>query len=178
MSSEVARPEGSAFELFKSAATDRERFEAGKFATTAVAVPGFAKPVPPLFFDLPWNDDTDEVRLGILAQIAGASDIEKATQAKELRRAGDIIGQPVEVLGVAARVSDVEDADWGAYVVLTCSVDGGDPEAIPVGAPEVCVVMWRVYCEGKLPVRGTFVRRGREKAGRDQPIGFQLETDF
>lgn len=178
MSSEVQRPQGSAFDMWKAATNEVERYEAGQFAVTPVPVPGFAFPVPPMFFDLPWNDDDDEIQAGILAQLAGAENIDEATAQKELTDPYDIIGTPVKILGVSARKSDVKDAKWGAYLILTCSVDGGAPEAITTGAGEVCVLVWRRFCEGRLPISGHFVKRGSEKQGRKQPLGFEVVEAF
>lgn len=178
MSSEVVRPQGSAFDMFKAADTELARYEAGQFAVNPIPVPGFKYPVPPLFFDLPWNDDDDEIQAGILAQLASAADIDAATAAKELTDPYDILGKPVTILGVSARMSDVEDAKWGAYMVLTCSVDNGAPEAITTGAGEVCVLVWRRFCEGRMPIGGSFVLRGSPKTGRKQPLGFEVEDAF
>lgn len=176
MSKELKIPEGGAFATLKGATTDAERYEAGRFATTPVDVPGFTYPVPPLFFDLPWADDDDEVAAGILAQIAGAADIEKATTGAELTDPYDIIGEPVTVLGGVARRSDIPDAKIGAYLSLTVSVDGGDPEVINTGAGEVYVVFWRMWCEGRVPFRGSFTLKGTPKKGRKQPLGFKVES--
>lgn len=178
MTSEIARPEGSAWEMIKAANTELERFEAGQFAVRPLAVPGFRHPVPPLFFDLPWNDDDDEIVEGILANLAASEDIAAATQEKELRDPADLCGHTIRVLGVAARTSDVEDAKWGAYLSITASVDGGPPEVLNTGAGQVVVTMWRLHCEGKIPCSGTFVKYGAEKQGRNQPLGFRIEEDF
>lgn len=178
MSQEIARPAGSAFDMFRAATTERERWEAGQFAVKPIPVPGFKYPVPPMFFDLPWNDDNDEIVEGILTGLAAAEDLVEATQDREMPDAADYVGRNVTVLGVAARVSDIEDARWGAYLTLTISVDNGAPEIVTTGAGEVCVLMWRLYCESKLPAAGRFVLRGAKKEGRKQPVGFALDAPF
>lgn len=178
MSSEVARPEGSAFDLWKAATNDRQRWEAGQYAVTPVPVPGFKYPVPPMFFDLPWNDDNDEIVAGILTGLAAAEDLEAATQNREPRDLGELAGRAIEILGVAARTSDVEDAKWGAYLMLTVTIDGGPPEVVTTGAGEVCVLCWRLFCEGKLPAKGVVTLRGAKREGRKQPVGIALESDF
>ena len=177
MAKEVARPEGSAFELLKAAGNATERFAAGQYAITPVPVPGFTHPVPPLFFDMPWNDDDDEIVSGILANLAAAEDIVEATSAKELRDPTDVLGQRVQILGVAARKSDVEDAKWGAYMSLTVSVEGNPPEVMNTGAGQVAVTVWRLFCEGRLPATGKFVEYGAAKQGRNRPLGFEVDGE-
>lgn len=176
MSSEIARPEGSAFDLLKAAADPKARMEAARYAVEAIPVPDFKFPVPRMFFDLPWSGDDAESFDAILAQMAGAEDIEAATSDAELTDPYDIIGVPVTVFGVIARKSDLEDSRWGAYLALTASVDGGEPETINTGAGEVCVVMWRLYCEGRLPAHGVFDVKGEKKKGRKQPLTFRVES--
>lgn len=176
--SEVVRPEGSAFELLKAATDAKSRFEAGHYALGTVTVPGVDNPIPRFFFDLPWAESDEGAFDAILAQLAGAENIEEATHRKELRKLEDVIGQPATILGVVARQSDVEDSKWGAYLSLTVSVDGGEPEVINSGNGEVCVTAWRLYCEGRLPAQGVFVHRGEARKGRSQPIGFQVEGEL
>lgn len=178
MSSEVVRPEGSAFEMLKAADNPKARFDAGQYAVGTIEVPGIAVPVPRFFFDLPWAESDDQAFDAILAQLAAAENIEEATERKELRKIEDFIGEPVEILGAVARESDVADAKWGAYLSLTVRVGGGEPEVVSTGNGEVCVTVWRLYCEGKLPARGIFVKRGEPKKGRNQPIGFQVEGEL
>lgn len=171
------RPEG-AYEVLKAAATPEQRFEAGKYATELVPLVGGAGEVPRFFYDLPWADDDADVVSGILAQLAGAADIAEATKAKELRKAKDILGEPVTVLGLAVRTSDVEDAAWSGYLSLTVSVDGGPPEVINTGAAQVCVTMWRLWCEGRFPASGRFTELGAPQKGRNRPLGFVVEDKF
>jgi hypothetical protein len=177
-SKDVARANDGAWQTWLAATNDVERFEAGKFATTPVPVPGFLSPVPPMFFDMPWADDNESTVGSILANLAAAEDIAAATEDRELRDPKDICGAKVVVLGLAARRSELPDASWGAYLSLTCSVDGGSPEVLNTGAGEVCVTMWRAWCQGMLPLTGTFVLRGSAKEGRNQPLGFQIEPTF
>jgi hypothetical protein len=155
--------------------TPAGRFAAGQFAITPVPVPGFLSPVPPMFFDLPWADDNEATVAGILAGLAAADDIAAATESTDLVDPADLVGSRIEVLGISARKSALTDATWGAYLALTCSVDGGPPQVVNTGAGEVCVVMWRCWCEGVMPVTGTFVLRGSAREGRSQPLGFQIE---
>lgn len=178
MPKEIARPEGSAYDLLKAADTPTSKYEAGRYAVEAVEVPGFVHPVPRFMFDLPWNDDDDEIVAGILANIAAADNLEAATAGQELRDPGDLCGERVRILGVAARKSDLDDAKWGAYVTLTVSVNDGPPEVLNTGAGQVAVTAWRLYCDGALPANGTFVKYGTPKPGRSQPLGFQVEGEF
>lgn len=174
-SKEIAQTNDGAWATLAAASSELERYQAGQFAITPLPVPGFLAPVPPLFFDLPWADDDDATVTGILAGLAAAEDIDKATEATELRDPAELCGQTVTVLGVTARKSDLPKANWGAYLSMTCSVEGGPPEVLNTGAGEVCVVMWRRWCEGRIPVTGTFIKRGSAKEGRNQPLGFQIE---
>jgi hypothetical protein len=178
MASEIARPEGSAWAEVTKANTDMERYQAGQYAIEAVDVAGFDHPVPRFFFDLPWADAGDTVIDGILAQLASAPDISQATGVKELRKARDLVGQPVTVLGVSAVSGDLEDSRWGAYTRLTVSVDGGAPEVLNVSAAQVQVTMWRLFCEGLLPASGRFVELAAAKKGRNAPLGFSYEEKF
>ncbi len=160
-------------------ATDfRSRIEAMRLALEPVPLPDFAFPVPPFFADLPWAaSNEDGVVLDILARLGATEDITQINDAG-LRDPMDILGQPCEILGVVARKTDLDDAKWGAYVSITLSVDGADPEVINTGAGEVCVVMWRLYCDGQLPMRGRFDVKGEKIKGRAQPITFRCEPEF
>jgi hypothetical protein len=175
---EVAIPEGGAFAQLMNAQTPMERFQAGQWAVEAVKVPGFKAPVPRFMFDLPWAQSNEETVTQILANLAAADDIEKATADKELRSPEEIAGQPVTVLDVVCRPSDVDDAKWGAYMSLMCTVAGAPPEVINTGAGQVAVTMWRCYCQGLLPVTGTFKLLGTPTKGRSQPVGFSVESSF
>jgi len=171
------RPDG-AFDVLKAATTDLERYEAGQYAIELVPLVHGSGEIPRFFYDLPWANDDADVVSGILAQLASAPDIAKATQAKELRKVNDLVDQPVTVLGLAVRTSDVEDAAWSGYLSLTVSVDGGAPEVINTGAAQVCVTMWRLWCEGRLPASGRFTKLGAPQKGRNQPLGFVVEDRF
>lgn len=171
------RPEG-AWAAISTAADPAERFKLAKWAVEPTEVPGFKYPVPPFFFDLPWGDDDDATVTSILASIAASEDITDATQGSELRDPYDLIGEPVTILGAVARASDVQDARWGAYLSLTVSVAGGEPEVVNTGAGQVCVTVWRLWCEGKLPCTGEFMKMGAEQKGRKQPLGFRIHEAF
>lgn len=177
-SNEVAKYEGSAWAMVKDANNATERFTAGQYAVEPIPVPEFDRPVPRFFFDLPWGDDDDATVAGILAQLASADDIDTATHPTELRKASELVGEPVTVLGMVARKSGVEDAAWGAYLACTVSVDGGEPEMLPIGSPQICVTLWRRWCEGRFPVSGQIVALGSKKPGRNQPLGFEIEEAF
>lgn len=183
-STQVARPEGSAYDLLVAASDYPTRLEAARYAVEAVPVPGFEWPVPRMFFDLPWANDGESVVDDILAQVAAAEDLEVATSNAELTDPYDILGQPVTVLGVVARQSQLtvrpgeNDPKWGAYLTLTCSVAGAPPEVINTGSGEVCVVMWRLYCGGLLPAHGVFDVKGQPVKGRKQPLTFRLESEL
>lgn len=178
MSKEVALPADSAFAVLKAASSEVEKLQAGEYAIAEVPLVGGVGVVPRFFYDLPWADDDDKVVSGILAQLAASDDIDKATHAKELRKADDVVGLDMRVLGVAVRASDVEDAKWAAYLSLTCSIEGGDPEVINTGAAQICVTMWRRWCEARFPVSGRIVKLGAPKKGRNQPLGFEVEEKF
>lgn len=175
-STDIARQEGGAYAALVKAENATERYEAGQYAMELTDVPGFTHPVPRFFFDLPWADDDETTVESILVNLAAADDIEKATSQEKLRKLDDIIGQPVTILDIRAQQSDLEDAKWGAYIMLALSVDGGAQEAISTGHGQVCVTLWRCFCEGRLPVSGVFKKLGTPTKGRNQPIGFQVES--
>ena len=178
MSKEITRQPDSAFEVLKAAATPTARLEAGEYAIAEVPLVGGVGVVPRMFYDLPWADDDDQVVSQILAQLAASEDIDQATKTKELRKADDVVDLPMVVLGLAVRASDVDDAKWGAYLSLTCSIENEAPEVINTGAAQICVTMWRRWCEGRFPVSGRIVKLGAPKKGRNQPLGFAVEEKF
>lgn len=171
-------PDHPAWSVMKNATTDAERYAAGQYVTEPVPFPDLDKPAPRFFADLPWPSENGDATADIMARLASADDLEAATDQQSSRKPSDTLGQPVTVLGVQARRSDIEDSTWGACVALTVSVDGGPPEVMFSGSPEVCVVAWRRYVEGKLPFSGEFVGRGQKKAGRNQAVGFRLVEAF
>lgn len=158
------------------AATDAgEKHRLARWAVTPVEVPGFEKPVPPFFFDLPWSEGNEGMIDSILADIVTAEDISTVADKRETRKLPDIVNQPVEVLGVMAATGDLEDARWGAYLVATISVEGGDPELFFVSAAQPTVTLWRLAMEGKLPAHGLFVEVAAAKKGQNAPLGFRYE---
>lgn len=176
--SEVVPVSESAYEVLKAATDGASRYAAGQYAMELVAVENVDIPVPRFFLDLPWAESDDGAFDSILTQLAASDDIAEATHQKELRKLEDLCNVPAVILGAVARVSDVPDSRWGAYLSLTVSFDGGEPEVISTGNGEVCVTVWRLYCEGRLPMSGMFVKRGEARKGRKQPIGFQVDGEL
>lgn len=170
-----AVPEGGAFATLAAATTAADRYAAGQAALELISVPGMTKPAPKFMFDLPWAEDDDAAVADILARLAAAEDITDATAEKDLRKVKDIAGQDVTILDLRVRPSDVEDSDWGCYLSLAVSVDGGPQEVINTGAAQVAVVLWRCWCEGRFPVTGQFRLLGQAKPGRSQPVGFRVD---
>lgn len=177
MSNEVqSLADHSAWAAVQRAAGPVERYEAGLYAVELVDMAGCRQPVPRLMLDLPWADDDEQTVEQILVGLIVADDIEQVTNREGLRKLKDICDLPVTVFDVRARPGDVDDAKWGAYVSLAVSVDGGTQEAISSGHAQVITTLWRCWCEGRFPVSGRFVKLGKPKVGRDQPIGFQVES--
>lgn len=175
-STDIAKQEGGAYAALVKATNATERFEAGQYAMETIDLPGINAPIPRFFFDLPWADDDETTVDSILVNLAAAEDIEAATGQDKLRKLDEIVGQPVTVFDIRAQKSEVDDAKWGAYLVLALSVDNGPQEAISTGHGQVCVTLWRCFCEGRLPVSGVFKKLGTPTKGRNQPIGFKVES--
>lgn len=159
----------------QAAATPIEKHRLARWAVEAVEVPGFDHPVPRFFFDLPWAGDDNSVVDSILADIITAEDITTVTDRRESRKLADIKGRPVVVHGIEAARGDLEDSRWGAYLKVTISVDGGDPELFFVSSAQVTVTLWRLFMEGRLPAEGVFVEVAAAKKGQSAPMGFQVE---
>lgn len=173
---EMVRQEGGAYAALVAATDPVARYDAGTYAMELLPVPGFRFPVPRFFFDLPWAEDNDETVAQILVNLASAPDIEEATAKTELRKIEDICNQAVTVVDLRAAESDVEDARWGAFLQLAVRLEDGSMETFSSGHQQVCVTLWRCYCEGRLPVSGVFRKLGKAKTGRSQPVGFQVES--
>lgn len=166
-----------AWAAIQAAKTEQERYDAAQFALTAARFTRTGQEIPALALDLPWADDSSAVE-NILTQLILTDDIEAATgEQAELRKVKDVIGQAVVVHDLRVRESDVEgEGSWGVYLSLELSVLGQAREIINTGARQVIVTMWRLYCEGKLPVAGAFVELGNPTPGRSRPVGFRVET--
>lgn len=165
-----------AFVRLQQAKTDVERYEAGQYAMQLLEVPGLERPIPRFMLDMPWDRDNDDTVEAILLNLATSADIEEATGERKLRKPEDVIGKAVVLLDVKMRRSDVQDAKWGAYAVLSLSVDGQPPEVMTSGHAQVLVTLWRCWCEGRFPVAGVFKLLGTPTKGRNQPVGFQVES--
>lgn len=168
----------SAYELVAKAANETERYAAGQYAIETVNDPATGQPMPRFIFDLPWAADGGDAQDEILARVAAADDIEQASEETKLRKARSIVGERVLVYGLLARASDVEESKWKCYLALTCSVANGGTEVINCGAPQVMVIMWRAYMEGKLPLLGTFIEVGTPKKGQDRALSFRIESQL
>lgn len=166
----------SPWAAIQKAASPMERYAASRAALEPFMEARTGNPIPALFQDLPRSDDNSGARESILVNLIVADDIEAATNADEGRNVADIVDVPVEVSRIAWDESDIEGEGWGAYVKLEVSVDGAAPAYYSTSAQEVVTVLWRCWCEGRFPVSGIFRLRGRKKVGRDQPIGFQVES--
>lgn len=166
-----------AWAAIQSAKTEQERYEAAQLALSSARFTRTGKEIPALALDLPWADDSSAVE-NILTQLILAPDIAEATgEQAELRKVRDILNQGVMVFDIRVRESDVEgDGSWGVYVSLEVSVGGAAREIVNTGARQVIVTMWRLYCEGALPVQGAFIELGNPTPGRSRPVGFRVET--
>ena len=166
----------SAWGAIQLAQDKNARYEAAQAALAPHHMTRGGKEVPNLAVDLPWADDQSAVT-NILTSLILADDITEVTgEQAELTKLGQIIDLPVQVFDLRARESDIEgDGSWGLYLSLDLSVRGGPREIVNTGARQVIVTFWRLFCEGKLPVQGVFVKLGNAQPGRNQPIGFRVE---
>lgn len=176
MSKEVANINDSAWAVVQAATTAVEKYDAGRFALTTARVTKSGKDIPAFMLDLPWAGDDTETVDNILIELIGAENIEEATGERELRKPKDIANRAVTVFDIKMRESDLEDARWGAYASLAVSVDGGPQEVINTGSSQVLITLWRCWCEGRFPVSGTFRLLGTPTKGRNQPVGFSVES--
>jgi len=155
---------------------DTERYARAQWAVGLVEDPGTGKRVPRFAYDLPWDDDSEATVNNILVGIIAAPSVEAATVDKELRKAADLIGEPLQVFDIRARWSDIDEGGWPFYLSMDVSVAGGPREVVNCGAQQVITTLWRLYAEGRLPIQGALVKLGTPTKGRNQPIGFQPET--
>jgi hypothetical protein len=168
---------GSPWFQVQSATTPALRQEAARRALDQWGVSAAGNPIPALAIDLPRAGDNEGSVDDILTNLITAESIETASTSTTLRHAADLVGVAVEVRRIAWRESDIAGEGWGMYVLLEVAhVDTGLSETISTGAKQVIVTLWRCWCEGLFPVRGSFVALGQKRAGRDQPVGFQVET--
>ncbi len=161
-------------ELLLAAQTPADKVVAGRFAMELLPIPGMINPVPRLFADFQWSDDEeiiDQIVLGLLT----ADNLAEATQEKEkLPGPSDVAYVAVTVHDVRAKRSDVEDAKWGAYLMIDVELPSGERIQVSGGGPQLVATFWRCQVEGLFPVQGEFVKLGNEKVGRNQPDGFRL----
>lgn len=169
-----AAPAHPAWDAVAASKTPAERVLRARGAIGLIEAPGFKRPIPALMLDLPQLDEDQAIIDGILVGLAAADDIVAATKPQDLRKPEDVANQLVTVSDIGVRASDVEDAAWGAYVSLMVQVGDAMPEVINTGSAQVIITLWRCWCEGLFPVRGRFVLLGTAKAGRNQPVGFDV----
>jgi hypothetical protein len=168
----------SAWVMVRDADSPEAKYQAAQYAISEWYRAKTGNPIPQLYRDLPQAEDSSGAVESILTHLIMADDLEAATDVEAGRSLTDIVDKPVIVSRIAWRESDVEGDGWGAYVLLECSVDGAAPEVYSTSAKQVVTVLWRCYCMGWFPVRGYFRLLGNKRAGRDQPIGFQVESGF
>jgi hypothetical protein len=160
------------------ATTPAAKRAAAKYALSEVQPESFKHPIPVLFLDFPWPSGDDDVVEDILLGLIESDDIAQASQGSEVLKADDLVGQTVTLLSVRARRSDLDDARWGAYLLLRAQLESGEVVPVATGAAQVIVTLWRMHVDGALPVTGQFVKLGQPVKGRNQPIGFRIEPAF
>ncbi len=170
---QLGEPSAGAWLVVQNARTQVERAVAAKRALQLVKIPEADRPVPRFFLDLPWSVDNDEVIESILERMIVADDLYAATGEADVRKADKLVATHITVNDVRAMKSDVEDARWGAFLMLDVDTPTERHVPVSVGASEVCVAIWRAYCEGLIPVKGMFILLGNPTPGRNQPIGFR-----
>lgn len=166
----------SAWLTLQAAADPAAKHQAAQAAISEWRQARTGNPIPWLFNDLPVAEDAGGAVESILTNLILAEDIEEATDPDGGRSVADIVDRAAIVSRIAWRESDVEGDGWGAYVLLEVSVEGAAPEVYSTSAKQVVTVLWRCWCEGRFPVRGYFRLLGTKRTGRDQPIGFQVES--
>lgn len=173
----------SAWALVKKASTPAEKYEAGQKAIEEVGQNPFGIPIPRLALDFPWENSNSATVDNILVNLIAADDVESQTGDRQLRKVEDIIGQPVEIHDVRARMSDVEPepgqtetGGWGFYLSMDLSVNGGPREVVNASPRQAVTRLWQLWCKGMFPVSGRFVYVGQKAKGRNQPVSFDVET--
>lgn len=173
----------SAWQLVARAQTPAEKYEAGRKAIEVVGHSPFGIPIPRLALDFPWQTSNSETVENILVNLIAADDVETPSGASELRDLEAIVGKPVEIFAVVARMSEVqpepgqtETGGWGFYLSMDLSVDGGPREVINASPRQAVTRLWQVWCKDMFPVFGRFVYVGTKKQGRNQPVSFDVET--
>ena len=166
------------WDAVKTAATRAERIKASREAVALVTLPNLANPVPAFFLDLPWQA-TEQAQMDIIARAIGADTLEEAmAPQEELPDFSTYVGKTVTILEAVARRGTIAEA-WGAYLSLQLLVAGEDEVQVAnTSSAEVCALVWRAYCEGKLPLTALVILKGNPVPGRNQPIGLVAETPF
>lgn len=173
---DIDKPAGSAIELIRGASTLAERQAAGRAALGLVQLPTASVPVPRFLGDLPWSDDNDQVIEQIIVNLITAEDIETASEGNTPLKADDVLGQWVTLHDLRVRESDVEDADWRAYMSLDVELGDGRRLVLNCGAKQVMATLWRVYVDGMLPILAKFVSLGESTKARKAPLGVIVQS--
>lgn len=175
--------QGSAWATVIRADTAETKYEAGRYAIEPVRYSRWGLAIPRLADDLPWAQSNSETVDNILVNLIASDDIETATAERELRKAEDLAGWSLTVHDLRAHESDVQpekgaedSGGWGFYVSLDVQVGNGPREVVNLSGKQAIVTLWRCWCEGRFPVAGTFRLLGKERGGRNRPIGFDVET--
>lgn len=165
-------PEVGGWRRFLAATDPATRQEAARYALETVKVPECRRPVPRFMLDLPWAADDEAMADQILTNVLASEDIVGATQPAGALHAEDVLDVPLTVGDLRARESDLRDARWGAYLILSVTYPDGTLAAVTTGAAQACATMWRLWCEGRFPVVGRFVALNNPGEGRSPAIGF------
>ena len=164
--------------MVQAAGSYQEKVAAGRKALDLVTLPDLARPVPLFFVDMPWAS-TEGAQEDIVARMLAAPTLEEGTSSPDkLAPLGDYVGKVLTIHDAVARPGTLEDA-WGAYLSLDITVQGSEAHTVVnTSSLEVCAAVWRAIMESRLPLTGQVVLKGAPVKGRNQPIGFMVESPF
>lgn len=159
-----------------TAPTKMERFRAYSHALEAVDDPRCDRPIPRFLLDLPWADNDDEVSDRIIAQMLAAENPYEVSGESATVSGKDLIGKRVVVQNLRVRPSN-KQGGWGAYLVVEATLEDRDDEAVivTVGAKQVVSLLAYAWCQGDLPLAGTF-SVVTETGNGNEVLGFIVES--
>lgn len=162
----------------RKGATHADRQAAANAAVELIEFPGCERTAPRFFADLPWQDNSDAIVDGMIAQMFMAEDPDAANEEDSALKAAALVGIQITVHDFVARPSST-DRGWGAYLALDITVeDEAEHRYLSLSAKQAVARLARAYVEGAIPCTGTFVQLAAAAKGQSAPLGFVIESGF
>lgn len=97
--------------------------------------------------------DPAQAAMDIVRRILAADSVEDVLKGTPAIHAGDVVGQPLTIVGFTFNESDLKEGGPGFYMLIECVDAQGEPFKVTCGAVNVMAQLWRLGQLDAMPLR-------------------------